>query len=69
MIRFGTDGIRGIAGQPPITAEVGVAVGRAAARLAKQSGGDTVVAGRDTRPSGAGLLAAVVAGIAAEGRA
>lgn len=67
MIAFGTDGIRGRAGQAPITPEVGVAVGRAAARLAREAGGEAVVVGRDSRPSGAALEAAVAEGVAAEG--
>ena len=64
---FGTDGVRGPAGRFPITAEGGVRIGRAAARLARSLGGDTVVVGRDTRASGPTLEVAVVAGITAEG--
>jgi len=67
VIRFGTDGIRGVAGERPITAEVGVAVGRAAARPARRHGSECVVVGRDPRPSGAMLASAVAAGVAAEG--
>lgn len=66
-MKFGTDGIRGRAGRSPCTPEVGVAVGRAAARLARAHGGGRVVVGRDTRPSGEMLEAAVVAGVAGEG--
>jgi phosphoglucosamine mutase len=69
-LKFGTDGIRGKAGESPCTAEVGVAVGRAAVRLARVSspgGRVRIVVGRDTRPSGPMLEAAVAAGIAAEG--
>jgi len=65
--RFGTDGIRGPSGRPPITVETGLAVGRAAARLAAEAGGELVVIGRDTRPSGAALQAAVAAGVAGQG--
>lgn len=64
MTLFGTDGIRGRAGTPPITAIMGVAVGRAAARLAD---GEPVVVARDTRASGPMLEAAVVAGAASLG--
>jgi phosphoglucosamine mutase len=67
MIRFGTDGVRGEAGRPPMTAEVGVAVGRAAVRLARRAGGDRVLIARDTRPSGPMFTAAVAAGVAAGG--
>jgi phosphoglucosamine mutase len=64
---FGTDGIRGVAGELPCTSEVGVAIGRAAVRLAREDGGNRVLVARDTRPSGPMLEAAVVAGVTAEG--
>lgn len=67
MIRFGTDGVRGRAGTAPVSAEGAVRIGRAAARLARESGGDRVLLARDTRPSGSMLVAAVCAGVAAEG--
>lgn len=62
-VRFGTDGVRGLANRD-ITPEVALAVGRAAARVF-----DTpwVVIGRDTRRSGPMLEAAVAAGVCAEG--
>lgn len=66
-VAFGTDGIRGPAGVHPITAEVGVAVGRAACRLAVALGGSRVVIARDTRPSGPELAAAVAAGVGQAG--
>ena len=66
-VAFGTDGIRGRAGTFPCTVEVGLQVGRAAARLARALGGDRVLIGRDTRPSGPALEAAVAAGAAAQG--
>lgn len=66
MIRFGTDGIRGRAGTHPITPEVGVAVGRAAARLADRPDPVVLIA-RDPRSSGAMLEAAVAAGAAGQG--
>ncbi len=67
MIQFGTDGVRGRAGLMPITAEGGLAIGRAAARLARELGQGRVLVGRDTRPSGVALEAAVAAGIMSEG--
>lgn len=67
MIRFGTDGIRGAAGAWPITADVALSVGRAAARLAREYGGDRVLLARDTRPSGSMLVAAAAAGVASQG--
>ena len=61
--RFGTDGIRGVAGTE-LTPELAVALGRAAARLVP---GSPFLLGRDTRRSGTMLQAALAAGIAAEG--
>lgn len=60
---FGTDGIRGIAGQPPLTAGLALRLGRA---LARQRPG-TVVIGRDTRRSSPALRDAVSAGLLADG--
>lgn len=65
--RFGTDGIRGRAGEWPCTSEVGVAVGRAAVRLARTVGGSRVCIARDPRESGPMLEAAIAAGVAGEG--
>jgi phosphoglucosamine mutase len=62
-IAFGTDGIRGPAGTHPIVPDVGHRVGRAAAELARRSGGEAVVVGRDPRPSGVALARAVAAGV------
>jgi phosphoglucosamine mutase len=62
-LRFGTDGIRGVA-NTELTPELALALGRAAARVL---GGDRVVIGRDTRISGPLLEAALAAGFAAEG--
>jgi phosphoglucosamine mutase len=61
--RFGTDGIRGTA-NGDLTAELVLALGRAAARhLSSRS----VLIGRDTRRSGPMLAGALAAGFAAEG--
>jgi len=62
-LRFGTDGVRGVA-NADLTPELVVALGRAAARVL---GGDRFVVGRDTRVSGPLLQAALTAGLAAEG--
>ncbi|MEX2100791.1 MAG: phosphoglucosamine mutase [Acidimicrobiia bacterium] len=63
-LRFGTDGVRGIANEE-LTVELVTALGRAAVRVlgAEQA----FVVGRDTRRSGPMLEAALVAGICAEG--
>ncbi len=71
MIRkyFGTDGIRGRAGFPPITPDFAENLGRALIRvLGTGTGRKPVIAiGRDTRASGPALEAALAAGIASAG--
>lgn len=64
-LRFGTDGVRGVAGSE-LTPELVLALGRAAGRIV---GGDGAVwyLGRDTRRSGPMLGAALAAGLTAEG--
>ena len=59
---FGTDGVRGIAGED-LSYELAVALGRAAVRKL----GGRIVIGRDTRVSGPMLEKGLRAGIAAEG--
>ncbi|HEX6420467.1 MAG TPA: phosphoglucosamine mutase [Acidimicrobiales bacterium] len=63
MLRFGTDGLRGVA-NAELTPELALALGRAAARVL---GGDRFAVGRDTRRSGPLLEAALAAGLAGEG--
>ncbi|MGH9009476.1 MAG: phosphoglucosamine mutase [Acidimicrobiia bacterium] len=62
-LRFGTDGIRGVA-NVDLTAEDLVALGRACARF---FGSSMIVVGRDTRLSGPMLQNALMAGMASEG--
>ena len=62
-VHFGTDGIRGLA-NVEVTPELALAIGRAAARHLPS---ETFLVGSDTRRSGPMLLAALSAGIAAEG--
>jgi len=66
---FGTDGIRGVANKPPMTAETGLAVGRALVQFCRERGVErpVVVLGRDTRRSGVMLEAAVAAGLCSAG--
>jgi phosphoglucosamine mutase len=64
-LRFGTDGVRGVANLD-LTPELVVALGRAAARVLRS---DRFVIGRDPRISGPVLEAALCAGLAAEGTA
>jgi len=63
VLKFGTDGVRGVA-NAELTPELALALGRAAARVL---GGDHVAIGRDTRRSGPLLEAALAAGLASEG--
>ncbi|CAN5816871.1 MAG: phosphoglucosamine mutase [Ilumatobacteraceae bacterium] len=62
-MKFGTDGVRGVAGTD-LTASFALDLGRAAARVL---GGGEAVVGGDTRRSTAMLEAALVAGLASEG--
>ena len=63
VLKFGTDGVRGVANLD-LTPEVVLALGRAAARVLPSW---RFVVGRDTRRSGPLLEAALVAGLTAEG--
>ena len=63
MLKFGTDGVRGVANLD-LTPELVLALGRAAARVL---GGWQFVVGRDTRLSGPLLESALIAGLTSEG--
>ncbi len=62
-MKFGTDGVRGVANEE-LTAEFALSLGRAAARVL---GGERAVLGGDTRLSTPMLEAALCAGLASEG--
>lgn len=62
-LKFGTDGVRGVA-NTELTPELALTLGRAAARVL---GGRQWVIGRDTRRSGTLLAGALAAGLASEG--
>src|SRR5207237_2185625 len=70
---FGTDGIRGVAGEFPLddatVRSIGRALGRrlAAQRMAAQGGKPRVVLGQDTRESGAWIADALSEALAAAG--
>ncbi len=65
---FGTDGIRGIANQYPMTAEIALNIGRATAHLFKKKGHVAkIIVGKDTRISGYMFESALVSGICSMG--
>ena len=64
-LRFGTDGVRGVANRE-LTAELVLALGRAGGRVLAGPGASFLI-GRDTRASGPMLQAALTAGLTAEG--
>jgi phosphoglucosamine mutase len=65
---FGTDGIRGVANQFPMTAEVALSLGRAVAERFRHTGRPgRIVIGKDTRLSGYMLESALEAGIVSAG--
>ena len=66
---FGTDGVRGVANVHPMTTEMAMQLGRAAAYIFKSSGPrrHRIVIGKDTRLSGYMLESALLAGICSMG--
>lgn len=66
---FGTDGVRGVANQPPMTAELALEIGRATAYVCKhqKERRHLIVIGKDTRVSGYMLESALTAGICSMG--
>ncbi len=64
---FGTDGIRGRVGEPPMTVDFILKLGWAAGKVLAQSGRGLVVIGKDTRISGYMFESALEAGLAAAG--
>ncbi len=70
MLKFGTDGVRGVA-NTELTPELALALGRASARVLVDEGEGLedrrVLIGRDTRVSGTLLEAALAAGFASQG--
>jgi len=64
---FGTDGIRGRVGEPPITADFLLKLGWAAGRVFANENHDFVLVGKDTRISGYMFESALEAGLTAAG--
>jgi phosphoglucosamine mutase len=64
---FGTDGIRGKVGEPPITADFLLKLGWAAGKVFANEGDGFVLVGKDTRISGYMFESALEAGLTAAG--
>ena len=64
---FGTDGIRGFVGTPPITAEFVLKLGWAVGKVLGTGHGSTILVGKDTRISGYMFESALQAGLSAAG--
>lgn len=65
---FGTDGVRGVANLDPMTSEIAMQLGRAAAHLfMRRAGRHQIVIGKDTRISGYMLESALTSGICSMG--
>jgi phosphoglucosamine mutase len=65
---FGTDGIRGVANEYPMTSEMAINIGRATAHFFKKKGHiPKIIIGKDTRISGYMLENALVSGICSMG--
>jgi len=65
---FGTDGVRGVANEHPMTAEMALNIGKATAHLFKRRGHQPkIIIGKDTRISGYVLENALVSGICSMG--
>ncbi len=64
---FGTDGIRGKVGEPPITADFLLKLGWAAGKVFANESHDFVLVGKDTRISGYMFESALEAGLTAAG--
>lgn len=67
---FGTDGIRGVANQHPMTGETAMALGRALTYVARKKGGrksPKIIIGKDTRLSGYMIETAITSGVCSMG--
>ncbi len=65
---FGTDGVRGVANLDPMTSEMAMKVGRAAAHVFRtREGRHQIIIGKDTRISGYMLESALTAGLCSMG--
>jgi phosphoglucosamine mutase len=64
---FGTDGVRGVAGEPPLDAETIARLGAAFVRVLPHRGAGRILVGRDTRESGPFIEQALARGVSSQG--
>jgi phosphoglucosamine mutase len=64
---FGTDGVRGVAGTPPLDPTTVTRLGAALVRVLPHRGAGRVLVGRDTRESGDWIEQALARGVASQG--
>ena len=64
---FGTDGVRGVAGTPPLDPETVARLGAALVRVLPHRGAGRILVGRDTRESGDWIEQALARGVASQG--
>ena len=64
---FGTDGVRGVAGTPPLDPVTVTRLGAALVRVLPHRGAGRVLVGRDTRESGDWIELALARGVASQG--
>src|SRR5688572_11711011 len=64
---FGTDGVRGVAGTPPLDPVTVTRLGAALVRVLPHRGAGRVLVGRDTRESGDWIEQALARGVASQG--
>ncbi|MGI8672648.1 MAG: phosphoglucosamine mutase [Luteitalea sp.] len=67
MPLFGTDGVRGVAGQPPLADTTVMRLGAALVRVLPHQGPVRLLIGRDTRESGVWIERAIARGVRAMG--
>jgi phosphoglucosamine mutase len=64
---FGTDGVRGVAGEPPLDTETIARLGAAFVRVLPHRGAGRILVGRDTRESGPFIEQALARGVSSQG--
>src|SRR5262245_11726294 len=64
---FGTDGVRGTAGKPPLDAQTIARLGAAFVRVLPHRGAGRILVGRDTRESGPFIEQALAHGVSSQG--